>query len=54
MQAFQNSLRSLALLYELGFDRVVAPLLIAAGLAAAAHFGLGTGTLETPGNLFFF
>ncbi len=52
MPKFRSGLRGLALLYDLGFDRVVAPVLIAFGLALAAHIALGVGSLDLPGNLF--
>ena len=52
MLKFRSSLRGLALIYDLGFDRVVAPILIAVGLAMAAHVALGVKLLDLPSNPF--
>lgn len=52
MQTVRSGFRSLSLIYDLGFDRIAAPVLILAGLGLAAHLVLGMAVFNTPGTAF--
>ncbi len=52
MQTIQNGFRSLSLLYDLGFDRVIVPLVIVAGLALASILATEASVLRLPADYF--
>ncbi|MCV2870079.1 hypothetical protein OEW28_15720 [Defluviimonas sp. WL0002] len=53
MQLIQSGYRSLSVLYDLGFDRVIVPIVIAAGLALSAYLATKASVLTVPVDYFF-
>ncbi|MCV2864374.1 hypothetical protein [Defluviimonas sp. WL0075] len=52
MKTIENGYRGLSLIYDLGFDRVMVPLIIAAGLGLAAFLATEVSLLRVPADYF--
>jgi len=52
MQTIENGYRSLSLMYDLGFDRIIVPVVIVAGLVLASVLATESSLLRVPADYF--
>ena len=52
MQTIENGYRSLSLMYDLGFDRIIVPVVIVAGLVLASVLAAESSLLRVPADYF--